>query len=144
MNHNVHRGSASVEFIVAAVGLLVPLVALTVTTSEIAAATFAATSSARQGARAFTRADTVSMGVERISEITDLAVSDHGLSDARWHVELDCSGRTCRQRGSRVVVEISIDVPLRFIPTLPGIDVAPSVTVSRSATARVSTTSVNR
>lgn len=144
MNDDVKRGSASVEFIVAAVGLLVPLVALTVTTSEIAAATFAATSSARQGVREFTRADTVTTGVERIQAITALAVSDHGMSDARWRIDLDCSGRTCRQRGSRVTLQISIEVPLRFIPTFPGIDVAPNVTVSRTATARVSATSVNR
>jgi chemotaxis protein histidine kinase CheA len=37
---------------------------------------------------------------------------------------------------------VSVEVPLRFLPTLAGITTAPTVTVSRSATARVSITSV--
>lgn len=138
------RGNASLEFLIAAVGLLVPVIALTVTTSEIASATFAATVSARQGVRAFTLADSVHAGQAAIANITDLAVIDHGLSDVNWRITLDCSGRSCRQRGSLVSLAVSIDVPLRFIPVLPGIDIAPTVTVSRTATARVSTTSVNR
>jgi hypothetical protein len=144
MDVSVDRGNASLEFLVAAVGLLVPVVALTVTTSEIASATFAATVSARQGVRAFTLAESIQSGQTAIANITDLAIADHGLSDVDWRVELDCPGRSCRQRGSLVSVAVSIDVPLRFIPVLPGIDIAPKVTVSRSATARVSTTSVNR
>jgi hypothetical protein len=144
MDFSDDRGSASMEFLVAAIGLLVPVVALTVTTSEIASATFAATVSARQGVRAFTLADSVQSGHTAIANITNLAITDHGLSDADWRIELDCAGRSCRQRGSLVSLAVSIDVPLRFIPALPGIDIAPSVTVSRSATARVSTTSVNR
>ena len=138
------RGNASIEFLVAAIGLLVPVVALTVTTSEISSATFAATASARQGVRAFTLAETVPSGYTAIATITDLAVADHGLAESEWRIELDCSARSCRQRGSLVSLRVSIDVPLRFLPALPGIDRPPSVTVSRSATARVSTTSVNR
>jgi hypothetical protein len=138
------RGNASIEFLVAAIGLLVPVVALTVTTSEIASATFAATASARQGVRAFTLADSVESGHTAIAQITDLAVTDHGLSDTDWRIEMDCSARSCHRRGSLVRLTVYIDVPLRFLPVLPGIDIAPRVTVSRSATARVSTTSVNR
>jgi len=144
MDFSDDRGNASLEFLVAAIGLLVPVVALTVTTSEIASATFAATVSARQGVRAFTLADSVAAGQTAIANITELAVTDHGLSDVDWRIELGCEGRSCRQRGSLVNLAVSIDVPLRFIPVLPGIDIAPRVTVSRSATARVSTTSVNR
>ncbi|MDP4586159.1 MAG: hypothetical protein NWS64_02520 [Microbacteriaceae bacterium] len=144
MEFSDDRGNASIEFLVAAIALLVPVVALTVTTSEIASATFAATVAARQGVRAFTLADTAASGQTAIADITDLAVADHGLTDVDWRIELDCAGRSCRQRGSLVSLEVSIDVPLRFIPALPGIDIAPRVTVSRSATTRVSTTSVNR
>jgi hypothetical protein len=144
MDFSDDRGNASLEFLVASIGLLVPVVALTVTTSEIASATFAATVSARQGVRAFTLADSVAAGQTAIANITELAVTDHGLSDVDWRIKLECEGRSCRQRGSLVNLAVSIDVPLRFIPVLPGIDIAPRVTVSRSATARVSTTSVNR
>jgi hypothetical protein len=144
MGFSRERGSASLEFVVAAIGLLVPVVALTVTTSEIASATFAATTSARQGVRAFTLAETPESGQTAIADITDLAVTDHGLVDADWRIELNCSARSCHRRGSLVRLTVSINVPLRFLPALPGIDGPPAVTVSRSATARVSTTSVNR
>ncbi|MEN9910533.1 MAG: hypothetical protein RLZZ441_101 [Actinomycetota bacterium] len=138
------RGSASIEFIVASVALLVPLVALTVTTSQIASATFAATAAARHGVRAFTRAESTNIGLERVHAITTLVADDHGLTDTSSRWELDCSRGNCLRRGSLVELTVHLDVPLRFIPALPGIDIAPRVTVSRSATARVSITSVNR
>jgi hypothetical protein len=140
----VERGSASLEFIVASIALLVPLVALTVTTSQIASATFAATTAARHGVRAFTRAESTTVGLEQVRSITSLIIDDHGLTDTTPRWELDCSRRNCLQRGSRVTVTVHLAVPLRFIPALPGIDIAPRVTVSQSATARVSLTSVNR
>lgn len=142
--HGHERGSASLEFIVAAVALLVPLVALTVTTSDIASARFAATTASRQGVRAFTRAEDPTTGMNRIRAITELALSDHGIDDSAWRMTTTCSGRSCVQRGSLVTLDIAIDVPLRFLPVLPGIDIAPRVTVSGSATARVSLTSVSR
>lgn len=138
------RGSASIEFVVASVALLIPLVALTVTTSQIASATFAATTAARHGVRAFTRAESTNTGLERIRAITALAAEDHGVIDATPRWELDCSRRNCLRRGSLVELTVHLDVPLLFIPALPGIDIAPRVTVSRTATARVSITSVNR
>jgi hypothetical protein len=141
---NLDRGSASLEFIVATVALLVPLVALSVTTSDIASATFAATTASRQGVRAFTRSESVAQGNSQISAIAQLAMEDHGLTDVDWSVDINCSAHSCRQRGSIVQVTVSVEIPLRFIPALPGITTAPAVTVSRSATARVSITSVNR
>jgi hypothetical protein len=138
------RGSASIEFIVASVALLVPLVALTVTTSHVASATFAATAAARHGVRAFTSAESTNVGLERVRAITLLVAGDHGVLDATPNWELDCSRRNCLRRGSLVELTVHLDVPLSFIPALPGIDIAPRVTVSRSATARVSLTSVNR
>ena len=138
------RGSASLEFIAASIALLVPIVALTATTSEIASATFAATTAARHGVRAFTQAESTPVGLEQVRAITSLIIDDHGLTDTTPQWELDCSRRNCLQRGSLVTLTVHLDVPLRFIPALPGIDIASRVTVSRSATARVSLTSVNR
>ena len=139
---NHEQGSASLEFIFASVALLVPLVALSVTTSDIASATFAATTASRQGVRAFTRSESVAQGSVNLAAITGLAMEDHGMTGGDWKVDIDCSARSCRQRGSIVRVTVSIEVPLRFIPALPGITTAPTVTVSRSSTARVSITSV--
>jgi hypothetical protein len=144
MSPTPERGSASIEFIVASVALLIPLVALTVTTSQIASATFAATSAARHGVRAFTGAESTNIGLERIRAITTLTADDHGVIDATPRWELDCSRRNCLRRGTLVELTVHLDVPLLFIPSLPGIDIAPRVTVSRSATARVSITAVNR
>lgn len=138
------HGSASLEFIVAAIALFVPLVALTVTTSEIATANFAATSASRQGVLAWSRSETVSAGLSRVAAVTELALTDHGLGDvaARW--EFDCEPARCHRRGTLVRLTVHLDIPLRFIPALPGISIPSTVTVSRSATTRVSLTSVNR
>jgi len=138
------RGSASLEFIIASIALLVPLVALTVTTSQIASATFAATTAARHGVRVFTRAESTTVGLQQVRAITSLIIDDHGLTDTTPQWELDCSRTNCLQRGSLVTLTVDLEVPLLFIPTLPGIDIESRVTVSRSATARVSLTSVNR
>jgi hypothetical protein len=119
-------------------------VALTVTTSHVASATFAATAAARHGVRAFTSAESTNVGLERVRAITILVAGDHGVLDATPNWELDCSRRNCLRRGSLVELTVHLDVPLLFIPSLPGIDIAPRVTVSRSATARVSITAVNR
>lgn len=121
-----------------------PLVALTVTTSQIASATFAATTAARHGVRAFIGAESTHIGLERVRAITSLVADDHGLTDTTSRWELDCSRRNCLRRGSLVELTVHLEVPLSFIPALPGIDIAPRVTVSRTATARVSITSVNR
>lgn len=137
------RGSASLEFIVASVVLFVPVVALTVTTSDIASASFAATAVARQGVRSFTQAENVESGLRHVHAISELVREDFG-TDGEVTVDIDCSGRSCHQRGSLVSLAVTIDVPLRFIPALPGIDLDPSVRVTRSATARVSTVSVTR
>jgi len=144
MSVKADRGSASLEFIVASVALLVPLVALTVTTSQIASATFAATTAARNGVRAFTLAESTNAGLARVRAITSLVTDDHGLAGTTSRWEVDCSRRNCFRRGSYVTLTVYLEVPVRFIPALPGIDIAPRVTVSRSATARVSLTSVNR
>ncbi len=143
MTATPERGSASLEFIFASVALLVPLVALTVTTSQIASATFAATTAARHGVRALTRAESTTDGWERVRAITSLAIDDHGLTDTTSRWELECSRRNCLQRGTLVSLTVHLDVPVRFVPALPGIDLASRVTVTRTATARVSLVSVN-
>ena len=73
-----------------------------------------------------------------------LKMTPDGVLDATSNWELDCSRSNCLRRGSLVELTVYLEVPLSFIPALPGIDISPRVRVSRSATARVSITSVNR
>jgi hypothetical protein len=138
------RGSASLEFLVVAVGFLVPLVALSVTVTEVSTATLAATTASRQAARAFTRAESASAGLRRITAATELVLDDHGLGDHEWSFDVDCSSPQCLRRGSLDTVTVRVAVPLRFVPALPGLSIPAVVTVERSTTVRVSIDSVSR
>ncbi len=138
------RGSAPLEFLIASVALFVPLVALAVTVTDITTASFAATAAARQGVRAFARAESVPAGQQRIAQVSELALADYGLAPQTAQWDITCTSSPCLRRGNLVTVNFTLNVPLRFIPSLPGIAVPPLITVSRSATARVSLTSVNR
>lgn len=138
------RGSASVEFLVVAVGFLMPLVALTTTVTEIATASFAAGTMARQSARAMIRAPSVAEAHRTIATVSTLVFDDFGIADRQWSADIDCSAPSCLRRGSLVSVTISVAVPLRFVPDLPGISLPRRVTVSQRVTARVPTFVVNR
>jgi hypothetical protein len=132
------RGSASLEFLVVGVGFLVPLVALCVTVTEVSTATLAATTAARQAIRAYTRSASVAEGSATVDAAVALVLDDHGLAANARSVHLDCSARNCLRRGSLDTITVRVTVPLRFVPTLPGLIVPPSIVVERSASARVS------
>ena len=138
------RGSATVEFLVVAVGLLVPLVAVSTTLAQVASAEFAATAIARQGIRALTRSESVSVGLARARGEARLTLSDHGLDTATWDLDLACSVADCLRRGAIDTLSVTVRIPLTFLPSLPGIAVPNSVTVTRWSTERVSIDAVYR
>lgn len=129
------RGSASLEFTIVALGVLFPLVALTVSTTSLQRAQFAATEIARQGVRAVALAPTLSEGKRAVKRISQLALEDFGISDTTRFV-VACEPASCRTRGSLIRLTVIVPTSLVMIPALPWIDVPNRIPVTATATHR--------
>lgn len=119
-------GSASVEFLAAAILLLVPLVYLVVAVSLIQSAALGVEGAARQAARAYVRADSVPQAQRHLDAVLHVVAADHGLEHQRFMVEVACSPRPsrCLQPDGTVTVTLRYAVPLPFVPFLDGLAVA--------------------
>jgi hypothetical protein len=127
------RGSASIEFVVVAVAVFLPLLALAVTVSSIQTSQFAVAVVARQGVRAFALSPSESIGQRRIAAINQLVRDDFSVdSQVSW--TFNCSTRLCHARGGLVRVTVTTAVPIAMIPALPGLTLPPSVRISSTAT----------
>ncbi|MEN9740215.1 MAG: hypothetical protein RLZ72_481 [Actinomycetota bacterium] len=129
------RGSASLEFIVVALGVLVPVLAVTVSVSAIQAAQFAMAETARQGVRAFVLAPSDAAGRRAIRRIAALTIADFGLhGTTRFTVA--CSATPCRTQGGIVRVTTTLNVSLAMIPALPGLERLTTVPITATASQR--------
>lgn len=129
------RGSASLEFIVIAMGVLIPVLAITVSTASIQRAQFAVTEIARQGVRAVSLAPSDAAGSRALRRTARLTVSDFGITGSP-RTTIECSASPCRSQGSLIRVTVSLAVPLAMIPALPGIEFVKAIPVTASATLR--------
>lgn len=128
-----HRGSASIEFVIVAVAIFLPVLALTVTVSTIQTAQFAVAAIARQGVRALALSTTPTVGAQRIVAIDRLVREDFGVSaSSAWAIR--CSLNPCLTRGGLVRLTVSADIPIAMIPVVPGIGLPPKVRVESTAT----------
>lgn len=129
------RGSSSLEFIVIALGVLLPVLAISVSTSAIQRAQFATTQIARQGARdAALSPSTASIG-HRVLSVSRITLDDFGIDDTA-RVRVECSPGSCRRRGALVRVFVTVDVPIAMLPTLPGLERLTRIPVTASASFR--------
>jgi hypothetical protein len=115
------EGTAVLEVIALGVGLLVPMLYAVVSVMSVQAATYAATSAARESARAYVTAATPVQGARRARAATSLVLADAGITGVLPSVR--CRGG-CLVPGSRVDVAVAVDVAL---PLLPG---GPTITVT--------------
>lgn len=134
--HHMERGSASLEFVIVALGVLIPILAVTVSVSVIQRAQFAVTEIARQGVRAFALSATSASGNRAIRRTARLTLSDFGL-DGTARFTVTCSESPCHYRGGMIRLTSTLDVPLVMVPALPGIETLATVPVRASATHRV-------
>jgi hypothetical protein len=114
------EGTALLEVLVLGVGLLVPLLYAVMSVMAVQSASFAATSAAREAARAYVTSATVAQGVSRARAATRLVLTDAGESSVAPVIR--CVGG-CLQPGSRVDVTVQVDVALPFMPGGPSITV---------------------
>ena len=115
------EGSAVLEVLVLGVGLMVPLLYTALSVMSVQSASYAATSAAREAARAYVVSATPAQGLVRARSASRLVLADAGLATAGLQVR--CLG-PCLQPGSRVDVAVPVVVRL---PLLAG---GPSITVT--------------
>jgi hypothetical protein len=92
-----------------------------VSVMTVQAATYAATSAAREAARTYATSATPAQGARRARTATALVLADAGIAGVAPTVS--CRGG-CLVPGSRVDVTVRVEVPL---PLLPG---GPTITVT--------------
>ncbi|PJJ71404.1 hypothetical protein CLV46_0950 [Diaminobutyricimonas aerilata] len=134
------RGSASLEFVSAAMILLVPLVYLVLTMSALQGGSLAVEGAARHAARVFVEADTPGEAEDAATAAVAVALADHGIDADRAEVSIRCSPdpARCLDRRATVTVEVVVHVPLPLVPPALGVEAPFDVPVASSATQRVS------
>lgn len=134
------RGSASLEFLVAGLLMLVPLVYLILTLGAVQSAALATEGAARQAARVFVQAATVAEGAKAAQRALDLALADHGVTAQGTTLAITCSPRpdACLTRRGWVTVEVAVRVPLPLVPPVFDLRVPLALPVEASATQQVS------
>lgn len=108
-------GSASLEFIVVAVGILLPLTYVAITVGAIHRAHAAAGHSVREAARILMQADSFGAGERAARSAATLAFADHGLQAPPESLQITCRG-ACLSPGSQVQVDLRWDMPLPWVP----------------------------
>ncbi|WP_108250409.1 hypothetical protein [Planctomonas deserti] len=111
-------GSASIEFVVAGLLMLVPLVYLVLALSAVQAAAFATEGSARQAARAYVRSETPADAVAAVDRAVRIGLADYGLEASSAEVVVTCSPEParCLTRRGTVAVTVRVSVPLPLLP----------------------------
>jgi hypothetical protein len=133
-------GSASLEFIMTGMILLLPIVYLVLTMAAIQAGALAVEGAARQAVRVFVQAGTEDEAEARAARAIEFGLADYGLDDADATVSITCSPHPneCLSRLGTVTVRVSVSVPLPLAPPVLTLDVPVSVPLEAVATERVS------
>jgi len=132
-------GSASIEFLVAGLLLLVPIVYLVVLVATVQSAALATEGAARQAARVFVQAPSVDDGEAAAVRALELAFADHGVT-AETRIAVTCRPEPsdCLARRGWVTVSIEASVPLPLVPSILDVTAPLAVPIEASATQQVS------
>jgi len=109
-------GTAVIEFIVVAVGLLIPMAYVALAAAAVQTAAFASTEAVKEAGRAFSTAATPEQGRLRAQVAARLAFADHGLSLPVGALALSCVDGACLAPGSAVEVDLDWTVRLPWLP----------------------------
>ena len=109
------EGAAVVEFVVLVVLVIVPIVYAVIAVMSVQSAAYAVTQAARESARAFTQADSVTEARSAARMATRMALADQGVPLRGDELRIDCDG-ACLAPGSAIRVSVSTRVRLPFLP----------------------------
>jgi len=134
------RGSASLEFIVTGLILLVPLVYLVLTMAQLQAGALAVEGAARQAARVYVLGESTTDAGARAQRAIDITLSDYGVDPATARVQVTCSPQPadCLARRGFVSVSIEVIVALPLAPEAVRGQSLLAVPLDASATQQVS------
>lgn len=137
---DAERGSASLEFIVVGLVLLVPIVYLVVALGALQSAALGAEAGARHVARAIATASGPDEAQQRADAILATVNREYRLDPAGTAVAISCrpATATCPAAGSTVVVRIDTRVALPFMPAIWGLDRATAIPVEAMSAQKVS------
>lgn len=111
------EGSAVVEFLGAALILLIPVVYLIVALGQVQAATFAADTAAREAGRVIAGADTFGAGTARAATAVELAFADQGFTvEGEEVLQVVCQSDPCLTPGAYVHLQVATAVDLPLVP----------------------------
>jgi hypothetical protein len=131
------EGRASLEFLTAAIVLLIPVMFLAMNLSSIQNAALATEAAARHGARVFVQEPNLQIAAARAEQAVLVALSNHGFG-APSKLERSCSSSNCAAPGTVVVIRVGVEAPLFSSPLLPGFLGEATVPVLAQASAMVS------
>jgi Flp pilus assembly protein TadG len=133
-------GSASLEFIVAGVMLLVPVLYLMLALGTIQGQSLGVEAAARHTARAISTATDAEDAAARADRVLAAVVAEYDLDpgavETRWRCVDAAAG--CPAAGATLVVTVATRVTLPFLPPIFGLDAAAAVPVEASAVQKVS------
>ena len=133
-------GSAALEFIVAGLVLLVPLVYLVVALGMIQGHALGAETAARHAARAVSTASGPAAADARMRAVVTQVAGEYGVDPERMSADLSCLGPApeCPAAGATVAVTVRVVVPLPLVPPVLGLDRVAAVPVEAAAAQKMS------
>lgn len=134
------RGSAALEFIVAGVVLLVPIVYLIVTLGIVQEQALGVEAAARHVARAVATAEDAASADDRAARVRDAIIAEYDLDPDAVTVEVSCVDgvSACPEAGRVLAVRVASSVPLPLVPPVFGLDDLTRIGVEATALQKVS------
>jgi Flp pilus assembly protein TadG len=116
------RGTAIVELVWLGILLLVPLLWIVMSVSQVQQGAFGVTAAARAAGRAYALAPDDASGHDAAEDVARRALSDQGLDDAPLQVTITCTPypHDCHNGTSVITVRIRSSVELPLLPDMLG------------------------
>lgn len=133
-------GNASLEFIVAGLILLAPLVYLIIALGAIQSQALGVEAAARHVARAVSTAANAEDAAGRADVVLAAVAEEYDIDPDAVVLRWECApaGVECPSAGATLLLNVSADAPLPLVPPVLGLDQIASVPVEASAVQKVS------
>jgi hypothetical protein len=134
------EGSASLEFLLAGLLLLVPLVYLVLALASVQAAALGVEGAARQASRVYVQAPSVAEANAAAERAIEVTLADYGLDAGDAVVQITCRPRpsACLTRRGFVTVSIRLTADLPLAPPVLDLRLPDGIPVAATATEQVS------
>ena len=134
------EGSASLEFVVVGLVLLVPILYLVIALGSVQSRALGIDAGARHLARALATAPDGRAAEERAERVLAAIAAEYGLDADTIELSIRCTpaGIRCPEAGSTLTVELSTLVSLPLAPAVFGLDRLTQIPVSATSVQKVS------